>query len=586
MSDFLYSNKRIKPGKLTTEIHKIYHDENPSVKEFHGKWGSLAVSHNLYNGYQPYETEDYIFVVVGGPILYFRDNDFIEDDNSNAGTIEIYNLWKKGRVKWDEDLSGPFSIIIINKQTLDLQFITDLMSFIPVYVYQDSTNTILSTHVDALASVSNQKMNYDTISCADFILHGVVTFPYTLYKGVYQVKPASVHQVINKSNELKSNAYWIPKEEYKYSALKNAADDLEKSLRKYINSITSQVSNIAQFISGGEDSRVLSSLLQHYPRDAFIFLDQMNREGKIAEKAANTYGANFKQGTRSKTHYIKILPNCSDLVGSGSQYHHAHTFGFHKSCNLNKYSAVFGGLFSDALLKGIRIKKIHHSDRLPLIPDIKNRKYSIEIDTDNNIFNKEILKELSNRRKAHLNYVKKFRNESAEEWFELWPSSMNMNIPNIHANRRLFRSYEPFMANDVVKISASVPQKWKLNRRLFHKATKHLLKPTKWLFHSDGRLPYFPWHINSILKFTYKVYSKAGKKTGIIKGNQGPWAEWKKVVNSKEWDKAILENSKGFQKISSIFKEKDIEKLLQDDNIFFLQRVNLMQILYQIRSKA
>src|SRR5699024_12826093 len=82
----------------------------------------------------------------------------------------------------------------------------------------------------------------------------------------------------------------------------------------------------------------------------------MNREGKVAEKAADIHGANFNIFTRSKMHYLEVLPPSTDLVGSGSQYTHAHTFGFHKICGLDRYYAVFGGLFSDALLKGACIK--------------------------------------------------------------------------------------------------------------------------------------------------------------------------------------------------------------------------------------
>ena len=92
----------------------------------------------------------------------------------------------------------------------------------------------------------------------------------------------------------------------------------------------------------GEDSRLISALLpKDIQRDAFIFLDGMNREGKIAEKAAVAYGAEFNLATRSKTFYLDILPECTDLVGSGSQYAHVHTYKFHKSCQLDEYPAVF-----------------------------------------------------------------------------------------------------------------------------------------------------------------------------------------------------------------------------------------------------
>ena len=309
----------------------------------------------------------------------------------------------------------------------------------------------------------------------------------------------------------------------------------------------------------------------------------MNREGKFAQKAAKAYGADLYIGTRTKTHYIEIMPFCSNLVGSGSQYHHAHSYGFHKSFNLNKYSAVFGGLYSDALLKGARIRKTKLSNKLPLVGEIINKSFTLRNVNDNNrLFTDEVIKELTIRRNNHYNYIRQFRTESTEEWFELWPSSMNKIIPNLHANRRLFKSYEPFLSNGVVKISASVPQSWKLNRRLFHLAIQPLLKPTKWMFHSDGRLPYFSWRVNSFIQFFYKLYKKFGTKLGIIKGNQGPWGEWKVVVNSREWKESIKKYGDSFNEISNVFEKKDIMEILTDNNVNYFERVNLMQVLYHL----
>ncbi|GAB3808596.1 asparagine synthase-related protein [Virgibacillus kimchii] len=583
MSDFIYSKIKIDKGKLTKEVQKIYHDDKPTVEEFHGEWGSLAVSTNLYNGFQYYESNDFIFVVIGGPILRFQDNKFFKKNTGNTGTKAIFNKWIKEVIKWDEDLSGPYTILIINKKSSDVQCITDLMSFIPVYIYQDSTNIMLSTHVDILAETSNQKDNIDMVSTVDFILHSVVTFPYTVYNGIFQIKPASIHYFNSHNCTFHSQAYWIPEEKFEYKSIKQAADNLRKSLTAYINSIISETSDVAQFISGGEDSRVLSALLQKKSRDAFIFLDQMNTEGKIAKKTAKAYGADFNLKTRTKTHYLEILSDCSSLVGSGSQYLNAHTYGFHKSCNLNDYSAIFGGLLSDGLLKGSHIKKLRGSGRLPFIPDIRRRGYSAGDFMKNNLITPDILEELTRRRQSHLNYVKNFRNESAEEWFELWPSSMNVDIGNLHANRRLFRSFEPFMANDVVKLSTSVPQKWKLNRKLFHKAAKPLLKPTKWLLHGDGRLPYFVWYINIFIQLTFWSSRKFGKGMGLIKGNQGSWADWNALIKSQEWKKSIDNYSDEFHIISSAFIEKDVNKIFENSNLKPKQKINLLQTLYNIK---
>lgn len=581
MSDFIYSKRPIKMGTLTKKIQEIYHQDRPSVEEFHGEWGSLAVSQNLYNGFQPYETAEHICVVVGGPLLCFRDNTFLMSGANVTGTRAVYNRWLDGVMEWDEDLSGPFAVLIINKNTSEIVCITDLMSFIPVYTYQDSTSIMLATHVDVLASVSGQRANSDVISKVDFILHGVVTFPYTMYTALRQIKPGSVHFVTNSPTEFQSKTYWLPEEKNMYQSVDQAAEDLRNGMQNYVNGITNGMSRIAQFISGGEDSRTTSGLLpRDQDRDAFIFLDHMNREGKVAEKAAHAYGANFKLATRGKLHYLEILPPSADMVGNGSQYFHAHTYGFHKSCKLDEYSAVFGGLFSDVPLKGACIKKFGGSGRFPFLPHIQRYDYSVERPIQNSVFKPELLVELTKRRQAHLEYIRRFRKKSAEEWFQLWPISMNFNIPNLHANRRLFRSYEPFMAKDVLKISATVPQKWKLNRRLFQKAVKPLLKPTKWLFHSDGRLPYYPWHVNTFIQLVNWIYRDIGTKTGLIKGNQGPWTEWEVVMNSPEWQREIDNYSNGMEELYSVLNENNIEKLFGGNDLNYVQKINLMQMLY------
>src|SRR5690625_3896890 len=104
MSDFIYTTEKVKPGNLTREIQSIYSNYKPTVEEFHGKWGCLAISNNLYKGFEPYETIDHIFVVIGGPVLNYKENYFLGERNSNSGTQEIYSRWKEGSIKWDEDL--------------------------------------------------------------------------------------------------------------------------------------------------------------------------------------------------------------------------------------------------------------------------------------------------------------------------------------------------------------------------------------------------------------------------------------------------------------------------------------------------
>src|SRR5699024_5611714 len=361
---------------------------------------------NIYNGFEPYETVKYLVVVIGGPLLTFIENDFIKDEESNAGTKAIFERWQSGEIVWHEDLDGPFSILIINKKPPEIICVTDIMSFIPIFEYSKKDQYTLSSHVDMLTIVSNINTDFDEVSLADFILHGTVTYPYTTFKGIYQIRPASEHRYSHYDNELKVKGYWEPYETNEYSDMNKTANCLRNSLNSYIKMITSQTTNIAQFISGGEDSRTISGLLNNYERDAYIYLDNMNREGKIGKKIADRYNAKFKLTTRNKYHYLNIIEKCVDLVGSGTEYHHAHTYGFHKE--LHNYDAVYGGLFSDALLKGARIKKTKLTEKFIFLPDRKNKANLINKNLNLGLFSNNIIENIKVRREQHLKFIETY----------------------------------------------------------------------------------------------------------------------------------------------------------------------------------
>lgn len=578
MSDFIFSSKKIKNNLIENSFKTIYKDTLPNIKKYHGEWGSLGVTENFYNGFNTYENKDAIILVIGGPILMFRENNFINNITSSEGTEAIYKRWKNGKMKWDEDLSGPFTILIINKKTSNFICITDLMSFIPVYSFNNSKELVLSTHVDALAKLTEKTDNIDKVSVTDFILHGIITYPFTMYKHIYQVLPASI--ITKEKNSIKTKEYWLPKDNKEYTSITKAAKDIRESLIEYVNKITSQTTKIAQFISGGEDSRVLAGIMKYHSKDAIIYLDEMNREGEIAAQISKIYNGDFKPFIRETLYYLNILPESSSLVGSSSQYQHAHTYGLHEKSKLNSYHSVFGGLFADALLKGIRIKKNKIAGKLPFLPEIKTNECLSDKSLSNMVIKKKYLLDLKIRRESHLNLIKRFRSNSANEWFNLWPSSMNPAIPNFHVNRRLFQSYEPFLANKIVKIAATVPQKWKLNRRLFHKMAKPLLKPSKFIMHGEGWFPYYSWVLKSLTYPFVYITRKIAKKIGIINNNQGPWSEWDELIQSEKWEKMIEEYKVGSSQFEDIFKQ-DINILFKSMDLDISQKVNLLQLLYR-----
>lgn len=259
MSDFLFSSIQKPQGELTRHIQSIYHSDAPEVKEFHGPWGSLGVSRNLYHGFQPLETEQHIFIVIGGPVLYFRDNRFLMESDPVAGTKAVYERWLNGQIIWDEDLSGPFAVFVVDKFANHITYVTDMMLFIPIYCYREDNKLFLGTHIDTLAKTAGRTDNVDTASLADFVLNGAVTYPYTVYKDIYLALPGSI-TIETADRVLTTETYWVPEETNPYKNINEAATALREGLKKHVDRITENMKEVAQFLSGGEDSRTLLGL--------------------------------------------------------------------------------------------------------------------------------------------------------------------------------------------------------------------------------------------------------------------------------------------------------------------------------------
>lgn len=587
MSDFIYHSEEQPAGILASCIRDIYHRQPPEISEYHGEWGSLAVSRNPYNGFQAMETEDLVIVVVGGPVLTFRDNLFLTGTEPEAGTKAVLEHITTGTMNWDRDLSGPFVILIVDKAQRSIRCVTDLMLFIPVYEHFGNDIVAVGTHVDALARAAGRDKDLDHISLADFLLNKVVTFPHTVYTDVFQLPPASILEYrphAGSTGSKTQETYWIPGNGPRFKDIGQAAEAVRAAVTGYIGCVTEGMEHVAQFLSGGEDSRAIAGLLpSSLKRDAYIFLDSLNREGRIAHRVARAYGLGLTVKLRKPSHYLDILPEATDLIGGGQQCIHAHSLGFHKECRLDSYDAVFGGYLGETLLRAYDIRKTKIQRKLPFLPEFLLEGETVSRPLKSRIFSDDMLQEIDTRRRAHVNRIREIKPDAIQEWFQNWPRTMGVSNPNNAVNRRLFRSYEPFTCNELVKISFSVPATWKLNRKLFHLAFRDAFGPSKWIPHSKGYYPCFQWGINVPFRFGYWIREKLDNRLGGIREHEGPWMDWRELKKTSDW--VIWENICDLEFLKSLFGEsvtaEDNEDIRKE--LILSKMINLFQTRYLVK---
>lgn len=519
------------------------------MKTFSGGWGTVHVAgSDLDRGV--YEDGHHLAVVAGSPVFLRRR----PTDDSVVGAASMLHRLLEGSSNWVDEISGPFSLLVVDKETGEVVVVTDLLGFVPTYYSTDGGEVVLGTHVDATASCASRR-DVDRVSVADFVLHGVVTYPYSLYLGLRQVSPGAKSTFHQDPLRIQVDAYWRPLEATPFESVGDAASELRSRFSSFIEASRRTYPRAAQFLSGGSDSRVLAGYLSSDDTHAYTFVDGRNRESVVAQKIAKAYSLEHQVVERSPFHYLENLDPARLLVGSSTQFFHAHSLGLGIEKDLRTWDAVYGGWFSDSLLKSSNARQRRPLHGLPAIAPRLLRGETRSERVESPFFSPDVLEELTTRRLEHLMRVYEWRPQSAHEWFTLWPATMRGSLGNYSATRRMFTSIEPFVSNPVVTLSAQVPAEWKLSGELFLKAFKHYLLPSKWIRHVNGHFPYFSYNFNRVAALPGWLHVSAllgAEKYGFKKRPHGSWSNWYAILASAKWLDVTSSYRDGYENLHSI----------------------------------
>ena len=527
MSDFLFANRPMPAGRLSRLLEKYLGPVTARVEERHGPWGTLAVAVAEHDAGVVEDDGRFVTVLLGEPLA--REGSASGYATSADWRSRVHGWLRDGTDEaWDDRLDGPFAALGIDVESGAGLVVSDVFSWIPLFASSIESDEggaiVIGSHVDAVAEAAGRAGAIDPVSAADWLAHFTVVYPYTMYPDVRQLPPGSVRRFGPAGWTGGARTFWAPVERNPYRSLAEAGEALREALKADLRAACAGQSTVGLLLSGGEDSRaVLGALPPGVEIEAFIYSGADNREVRSARRVARAYGARITVGIRQPDHYLDGFARVAPLAGSQQVFLDVHGFGFHRSLGLSSLPVVLGGLSSDALLKGDNLSIARRRvvggrwspPRIPLVrPDL--------------------LDAAGERRTEHLRRLSEMRPESAGEWMFLWPFTQRKYAANLHGNRRLFRSHEPFISNPVVRVAAAAPQGWKAERRLFRAAALPLLKPSWWVPHSRNRFPYFGAWPNRLargpLGLARRVRALAAGERGL---HQEPWPVWEQVVTTE-----------------------------------------------------
>ena len=531
MSDVLFSSHARAPGELRGILQRRLGHVTTSVEEYAGAWGALAVARAAHDPEPVLRDEGGVTVLIGEPFLRIRElpaGPAVDPQRRAA----LHHLLLDGDADgWEDRVDGPFATLAIGTARGTGSIVTDLFAWITVFAAEPrgaGEPLVIGTHVDAVAEAAGALGDIDPVSAVELMGYLTIAWPRTLYSAVRQVEPASVRRFGAEGWSGEARAYWRPEERTAYASPAEAAQALRGALVDDVRLAVNGHARAGMLLSGGEDARaVLGAVPREVQVDCFVYGEADNREIRSARRVARAYGASVTFVKRPPGHDIAHFEDVASMVGSQNEFIDVHGYGFHASLGMDRYPVMLGGYSSDALLKGDNVRRWARR-RLERgeAPGIRPARPPVLAG-----LREELLAEAGARRTAHREWVATIRPASGDEWSFIYPFSMRKYATVFAGNRRLMRSHEPFMSNGIVRLAASVPQAWKLDRALFYQAMRPLLAPSWYVPHTRNRLPYFPHAVNAAARPLLGLARGArALATGTWNAGQESWPKWDDLV--------------------------------------------------------
>lgn len=192
--------------------------------------------------------------------------------HSDTETI-LATISNWGLKKTLENLVGMFAIALWDRHDNILTLIRDRMGEKPLYWGWQGNNFYFSSELKGIKANPYFQPEIDRDSIALFLRHNCIPAPYSIYKGIYKLKPGHYVQIplfdLTQAHKAKPIIYWSFNHKVE-SGLENpfkdspkqAVEILEKALLTSVNDQMLSDVPLGAFLSGGVDSSTIVALMQ------------------------------------------------------------------------------------------------------------------------------------------------------------------------------------------------------------------------------------------------------------------------------------------------------------------------------------
>ncbi len=311
----IFSEKYLSLDSVDPMVNTLAHRGPNDSGKFLSNNKKLVLGHSRLsiidlskNGHQPMLSHSSRYIIsYNGEIYNFkhlkkelqRFNSNIKF-NGNSDTEVLVNYIEAFGIKKSlNDIKGMFSFALWDNKEEELILARDIAGEKPLYYGYINGNLYFASELKAIKEKEkNLAINHDAVRL--MLKYNCIPSPYSIYKDIYKVDPASFCRFKSPSLKPKIERYFSPEIKFGDNSKEEYLNRFEELLD---NSVRSQMVSdvpIGSFLSGGVDSSIISYFMQknsNKPINTFSigFKENSYNEAPFAKKIAEAIGTNHHE---------------------------------------------------------------------------------------------------------------------------------------------------------------------------------------------------------------------------------------------------------------------------------------------------
>jgi len=322
----------------------------------------LAIQDLTSSARQPMSSPDNRYTIVfNGEIFNFRDlrkthlasQAFLTNSDTEV-LLKMWTLMGKDCLSY---LEGMFAFIVYDSVERELHVVRDRFGIKPLYIYQDSSRTIICSEIKPILEEVIVQEDEQTIS--DFLEDGLIDHSErTFFKGISHFAPASHMIISHLGTVLRNNRYYslpAPGDTHDKKTLEEKMETLVEVLETVVRQSLVSDCKIAINLSNGADSSLLASIVKRLGYDPKAFTQfygheidgECSGQSEMDIYSLREYIAVSTDNVREtikETHWHQEEPYSGLFIdGYSALYKHARNLGYKVFLDGNGLDELFLG---------------------------------------------------------------------------------------------------------------------------------------------------------------------------------------------------------------------------------------------------